>query len=44
VLVADAIVVSITLASQVVIAIPADAAATVATAAAFGDATLVVAP
>ncbi len=34
----------ITLASQVVIAIPADAAATVATAAAFGDATLVVAP
>lgn len=34
----------ITLASQVVIAVPADAAATVATAAAFGDATLVVAP
>ena len=34
----------ITLASQVLIAIPFDAAATVATAAAFGDATLVVAP
>ena len=34
----------ITLASHVVIAIPADAAATVATAAALGDATLVVAP
>lgn len=35
---------TITLASHVVIAIPADAAATVATAAALGDATLVVAP
>lgn len=35
---------AITLASHVLIAIPAEAAATVATAAAFGDATLVVAP
>ena len=52
VLVTAAIVISITsasdssrltLATQVVIAIPAEAAATVATAAAFGDATLVVA-